>query len=103
MLAFAVGGTYSDWDGRLLCVAASWFATRDLAFVVVAYVLGGAGFLSYQTWVRNQGLGIFGVWRGMAVYQLFRFFLFSWRVRSHTFRPLFHKKDTNEAPLVASL
>ncbi len=31
LLAFAVGGTYSDWDGRLLCVAASWFATRDLA------------------------------------------------------------------------
>jgi hypothetical protein len=31
LLAFAVGGKYSDWDGSLLLVAASWFATRDLA------------------------------------------------------------------------
>ena len=66
----------------------SLFATRDLSFVVVAYIMSGAGFLSYQTYVRNMGLGTFGVWRGMAVYQLWRFCLFSWRVRTNTFKPL---------------
>ena len=72
-----------------MCVLeGSLFATRDLAFVVVAYIMSGAGFLSYQTYVRNLGLGTSGVWRGMAVYQLWRFCLFSWRVRTNTFKPL---------------
>ena len=66
----------------------SLFATRDLTFVVVAYVLGGAGFLTYQTLVRQSALGTLGVWRGMAFYQLWRFCLFTWRVRSNTFKPL---------------
>ena len=72
-----------------MCVLeGSLFATRDLAFVVVAYIMSGAGFLSYQSYVRNMGLGTSGVWRGMAGYQLWRFCLFSWRVRTNTFKPL---------------
>jgi Na+-driven multidrug efflux pump len=72
-----------------MCVLeGSLFATRDLAFVVVAYIMSGAGFLTYQTYVRNMGLGTSGVWRGMAAYQLWRFCLFLWRVRTNTFKPL---------------
>lgn len=65
----------------------SLIATRDLKFIVLAYIFGGTGFLSYQTWVRLNNLGTRGVWRGMALYQTFRILLFTWRTRNVVLRP----------------
>ncbi len=81
----------------------SLFATRDLSFVVIVYILGGAGFLGYQMWVSNTGLGTLGVWKGMAVYQFWRFCIFSWRVRTHTFRPLSTQSETSSSPIEAAV
>ena len=65
----------------------SLIATRDLKFIVLAYIFGATGFLSYQTWVRATCLGTRGVWRGMALYQTFRILLFAWRTRNVVFKP----------------
>ena len=63
-------------------------ATRDINFIVVGYLAFATGILSWMTFVRRAGLGVQGVWKGLAVYQILRMVLLTQRVQSRTFKHL---------------
>eukprot|EP01041_Mallomonas_annulata_P009625 gene9625-20008_t len=55
-------------------------ASDETVSLSTGYLLAGACFMSYQTWARLKGLGLRGVWGGLAVFQYLRLFLFGQKV-----------------------
>lgn len=58
-------------------------ASEDKGYHSKFYLVAGACFLIYQTMVRNLGVGIKGVWIGLASFQWFRLVLFDRRIKTN--------------------
>ena len=57
-------------------------ATRDVTFHSLTYLFTGSALLLYQNGVRNRGLGLISVWKGIAAFSWVRLSIFAIRVRA---------------------